>query len=267
VILQEIYTSQTPDVTLRVDNDSGHAVLESPLISRPSRQSVINEIVSYDSMDLWAVGTGLQSDFTYCNRVLKMSVFEKIKYGLSLDETEKSLATEFDIVKKYNAGTLQKHFIIPAFKKIIEVAKEVTVTAGGNTRVGRMINVKSGQKAVLIGVSVNAPAVSSTFGGPGINDTYFTLNRDTVDQAHMKLDCASMPNLETEVPCFIPALDRHEVLIESTTGVTNLAVRYRYGIADISIIEKVRWGMALTSDEKATADSLGLQDAVLAGVM
>lgn len=267
MFLQEIFSSNTPNVTLRVDNDSGHAVIESPLPVRPPMQAVMNEIVSHASMDLWAVGTGLESQFTYCNKVLKMSVYEKIKYGLSLDDSEKALANEFDIVKKVNAGTLQKSQVIPPFKKIIEVVKEVTVVAGSNTRVGRMINVRSGQKAVLLGVAVNASAVQTKFGGPGRDNTYLTLNRDTVDQAHMKLDCAAMPNIETEVPCYIPALDRHEIIVESAAGITNLAVRYRYGVADVSIIEKVRWGVTLTPEEKTISDSLGLSDAVLAGVM
>jgi len=268
MVLNELFTSQTPDVTIRVDNDSGHAVVESLLTARPARKSsVINEVVSYDSLDLWAVGTGLESYFTYCNKVLKMSVFEKIKYGLSLNDAEKALATEFDIVKKYTAGTLQKSQIIPPFKKIIEVVKEITVAAGGNTRVGRIINVKSGQKAVLIGVSVDSAAVSTLNGGPGSGDTYLTLNRDTVDQALMKLDCVAMPDLATEVPCLIPAIDRHEIIIESTTGITALPVRYRYGVADISLIEKIRWGIDLDPAERVIADGMGLQASVLSGVM
>ncbi|MFH1769101.1 MAG: hypothetical protein ABH833_00345, partial [Parcubacteria group bacterium] len=239
--LRKLWTGQTPAVTLRIDSDSGHAVLESPLVSRPARLPVDIDLMSHDSMDMWAVGSAFESYFAYTLRIAKLNVFEKIKHSVTLTETEKTLADEFEIKKKYLAGIL-RGMDVPQFKKIYEIAKKVTVTAGSNTRVGRIINVKKGEKAVLIGIAVDRDAIDTAFGGPGANDTYYTLNRDVIDTAHIKLDCLAMPSIDYEIPCYIPAVDRHEILIESTTGVTDFPVRYRYGVANLSILEKIRWG-------------------------
>lgn len=267
IFLQNIMTGQTPGVTLRVDNDSGHATLESPLVVRPGRQFVENDIISYDSLDLWAVGTAFETYYTYTMKVAKLTVVEKIKHGLSLDDSEQALAAEFDLVKKLQAGILRRSLEVEKFKKVYEVAREVTVAAGGTTRVGRMINVKKGQKAVLLGIAVDQGMIDAGAGGPGADDTYFDLNRDTIDTNHIRLDCMAMPSIDTEVPCYIPALDRHEILIESATGVTNLPVRYRYGIADLSLLEKIRWGVGLTKEERAVADQFDLESSVQAGVL
>lgn len=266
VTLKKLWTAQRPGATIRVDIDAGHAVLESPLESRPERLPVDVDLIAHDSIDMWSVGTAFASYYAYTMRVAKLNVFEKIKHSVALNDREQSLAEEFDIKRKYLSGILRT-MEVPQFKKIYEVAKKVTVTAGSNTRVGRLINVKKGEKAVLLGISVDRDFISSSHGGPGANDTYFTLNRDVVDTAHIKLDCLAMPSLDYEVSCYIPALDRHEILIESTTGVTNLPVRYRYGVANLSVLEKVRWSQPLTSDEEKAAQEFDLYDSVSAGVL
>ncbi len=267
--LKKLWTGQTPGVTLRMDSDSGHAVLESPLESRPTRLPVEIDLIAQESMDLWAVGTAFPSYYAYTLRVTKPTIFEKIKYSITLTDDEKALADEFDIKRKYLAGTLglRSGDITSQFKRIYEVAKRVTVTAGGNERVGRIINVKSGEKAVLLGIAVDRDAVSTKCGGPGANNTYITINRDVIDSAHVRMDCLAMPSLDTEMPCYIPALDRHEILIESVTGITDLPVRYRYGVANLTLLEKIRWEQAMTADEKKTATEFDLYDSVKAGIL
>jgi len=264
--VKSLYTGATPDVTLRIDVDSGHAVIESPLTARPDRESVEIDVLSRDSLDLWAVGSSYTTYVAYTLRITKPTVFEKIKYGLPLTSDEESLADQFDIRRKYSAGILRS-LDVPQFKKIIEVAKELTVSAGNTTRIGRMINVRRGEKAVLLGIAVDRDAVLSVNGGPGANDTYITVNRDIIDTDYIKLDCAAMPSIDKELPCYIPATDRLEVNLYSASGITSLPVRYRYGIASLSILEKIRWDIALTKDEANIATELGLYDSVLSGVL
>jgi hypothetical protein len=268
MLLKKVWTGQTPGTTIRLDSDSGHAVIESPLVTRPARLPVEMDLIAQESMDLWAVGTAFPSHCAYTARVTKPTIFEKIKHSITLTDDEKALADEFDIKRKYLAGILGVRSAEQAqFKKIYEVAREVTVTAGSSTRVGRLINVKKGEKAVLLGISVDRDAISTAFGGPGANDTYFTLNRDVIDSAHIKLDCLAMPSLDYEMPCYIPALDKHEIIIESTTGITSLPVRYRYGVANLTLMEKIRWEQSMTADEEKTADEFDLYDSVEAGVL
>lgn len=263
MILKDLITNQVATETLRIDTDSGHGVIESPLAARPLSEPSELDILIEDSMDLWAVGGAVEARYAYTLRITQMTVFEKIKYGISLTVEESALAIEYDIAKKYLAG-IMKATDIPQFKQIVEVAKKVTVAAGGTTRVGRIINVKDGEKAVLIGMSADSATVAS---GVGSNDTYLAVNRDVRDLSYVKLDTIAMPALTHEINCYIPAINRLEVELQSVTGVTNLPIRYRYGIADVTILEKIRWGLPLSSEEAQDAKSYNLFDAVAAGVL
>lgn len=266
MFMKSLMTGHTPGVTLRVDNDGGHAVIESPLVARPQRLFSPVDIASHDSLDLWMVGSAFETFCTYVLRLTKMTVFEKIRYGLTLNSEELALDREFEITKKFSAGILRS-LDVQQFKKVVEVSREVTVAAGSNTGVGRIVNVRSGEKAVLLGISADQGMVSDRAGGgPGADDTYFTVNRDKIDTNHVRLDIDAMPGIDTEVPCYVPAVDRLEVIIESTTGVTSLPVRYRYGIADLTLLEKIKWERPISDGEWQIITELGLEDAIKAGV-
>jgi len=259
-------TSQVPGENIRIDTDAGHGVIESPLTVRPARLPVELDILIEDSMDVWAVGEVQEAIYTYTLRITQLTVSEKIKYDVPLSEEEQAIADKYEITKKYLAGIIRKAEQ-QQFKRIIEVSKEVTAAAGIPTKVGRLINVKNGEKAVILGFAVDSDAIRGVMGGPGSNDTYIVLNRDIRDTAYVKLDCIAMPPLDTELKCYIPAIDRHEVTIESATGITDLPVRYRVGIADITVIEKIRWGLTLTAKEKESAQDQNLYDSVAIGVL
>lgn len=263
MILKDLITNQVATETLRIDTDSGHGVIESPLAARPLLEPTELDILIEDSMDLWALGGTVEARYAYTLRITQMTVFEKIKYSVPLTEEESALAEEYDIAKKYLAG-IMKATDVPQFKRINEVAKKVTVAAGDTTRVGRIINVKDGEKAVLLGMSADSATVAS---GVGSNDTYLAVNRDVRDLNYVKLDTIAMPVLTHEIKCYVPAINRLEVELQSVTGITNLPVRYRYGIADLTILEKIRWGLPLNSGEAQDAKSFNLFDAVAAGVL
>ena len=263
MILKDLITNQVATETLRVDTDAGHGVIESPLAARPLLEPTELDILVEDSMDLWAVGAAAEARYAYTLRVTQLTVFEKIKYGVALTIEESALAEKYDITKKYLAG-IMKMSDLTQFKRIIEVAKEVTVAAGGKTRVGRIVNVRSGEKAVLLGMSVDSAAVA---GSVGSNDTYLAVNRDVRDLNYVKLDTIAMPVLTNEIQCYVPAIDRLEVELQSVTGIAALPVRYRYGIADLTVLEKIRWGLPLTGLEAQDAESFNLFDAVAAGVL
>ena len=266
MFIKDIITNQVANLTLRIDTDSGHGVIEDPLPAMPLKEPVEHDILVEDSMDLWAVGAAAEALYAYTMQITRLTVYEKIKHGISLTTDEAALAEKYDIKKKYLAGILRK-VDTPQFKKIVSVAKEVTVAAGEETRVGRLINVKAGEKAVLLGMSADSAAVATGVGGPGSNDTYMVVNRDVRDAAHVKLDCLAMPALLHEISCYIPAIDRLEIVISSVTGVSALPIRYRYGIANLSIIEKIRWGLPLSDAEAQDAQNLNLYDSVVAGVL
>ena len=263
MVLKDLITNQVATETLRIDTDAGHGVIESPLAARPLLEPTELDILIENSMDLWAIGATAEARYAYTLRVTQLTVFEKIKYGVALTTEESALAKEYDIARKYLAG-IMKASDIPQFKRIIEVAKQVTVAAGDTTRVGRIINVKNGEKAVLLGMSADSATVA---GSVGSNDTYLAVNRDVRDLNYVKLDTIAMPVLTHEMPCYIPAIDRLEIELQSVTGIAALPVRYRYGIADLTVLEKIRWGLPLTDVEAQSAESFNLFDAVSAGVL
>ena len=263
MILKDLITNQVATETLRIDTDAGHGVIESPLAARPLLEPTELDILIEDSMDLLAIGSTVEARYAYTLRITQLTVFEKIKYGIALTVEESALAEKYDIARKYMAGIL-KASDLAQFKRIAEVAKTVTVAAGDTTRVGRLINVRDGEKAVLLGMSADSATVAS---GVGSNDTYLAVNRDVRDLNYVKLDTIAMPVLTHEIQCYIPAINRLEVELQSVTGVTNLPIRYRYGVADLTILEKIRWGLPLTSIEAQDAESFNLFDAVAAGVL
>lgn len=263
MILKDLITNQVATETLRIDTDAGHGVIESPLAARPLLEPTELDILIEDSMDLWAVGGAVEARYAYTLRITMMTVFEKIKYGITLTKEEDALAEKYDIAKKYMAGVLRPSDT-PQFKRVMEVAKKVTVAAGSETRVGRIINVKSGEKAVILEMSVDSATVA---GGVGSNDTYLAVDRDVRDQNYVKLDTIAMPALTHGISCYIPAINRLEVILQSVTGITNLPVRYVYGIADLTILEKIRWGLPLTDIEAQDATSFNLFDSMTAGVL
>jgi len=269
--LKKLESNQIAGVTYRLDIDSGHAVVESPLLARSNLFPSDVDLIAQDNMDMWSVGVtagAVNAYYTYVVRVTKPTIFEKIKHSISLTDDEKALAKDFDIERKFLSGVLGARSAgTEQFKKIYEVARLVTVAINGSTRVGRIINVKRGEKAVLLGISVDSAAVIAL--APAANDTFFVLNRDLIDTSYIRLDCASMPTLNYETPCYIPALNKHEILITSVTGVAALPVRYRYGVANMTLMEKIRWGQegTMTADEKKTADEFDLYDSVKAGVL
>lgn len=264
--LKRLYTNQVIGNSIRIDTDAGHGVLESPTRARPESIPVDLDILVEDSMDLWALGVDDSQTFAYTLRIAQLTAYEKVKYGISLTSEEAALIEKYDIRKKYLAGIL-RIVDVPQYKRIIEISVEATAAAGVATRIGRLINVKKGEKAVILGMSVDRDAVREVMGGPGGNDTYLIVNRDVRDVSYVKLDCLAMPGIHSEIECHIPAIDRLEVTLNSATGIVDLPIRYRYGVADLTVIEKIRWGLRLTDSEAQDAENLNLFDAMAAGVL
>lgn len=262
MILNSLFSDVDEDVKLRVDQDSSYATLDSESTGRSDREEVDLEIPCASSLDLWAVGANTEIAYTaYTLKITKPTILEKVKFGYPLSPDETAISEQFNVKKLFMTGQL-KQIDKPMFQKVLEVVKKVTVVAGSNSQVGYLINVKSGQKAVILSIGTN-----SAFGGLSPNDTYITINRGISDKPYVKLDTFAMPGLDHDINCYIPGIDRLEVILESVSGVTDMPVRYRYSVSDITILEKIRWNIGLSQEESAIATELDLYNAVVAGVM
>ncbi len=263
ISLNYLFTDQTAN-QIRIDGDSGHGLIESECAPRPDLMPYGDlDILFEDSMDLWALGSA-EMKATYGLKITKLTVLEKIKYGLSLTDEELSLSSKFNILKEFKAGRLQSSGIINTkFKKITEISKTISPVAGSITTVDKKINVKAGEKVVLLSIGTH-PGI----GGPIIrDDTFISINRDSVDLEYIKLDSFTMPKEDYQVPCYIPAVDRLEVYVNNAAALTDFPVTFKYGVAELSVLEKIKWNQPMDPDDEAIASEFDLYSAVRAGVM
>jgi len=265
IVFNSLFTDVGENVKFRLDKDSLYGVLDVEGTARSDREETKVEVPCEDSLNLWATGAATEIAYTaYTIKCGIPTIFEKIKYGMYLSQEEQEIDNKYEISKRFSAGLLSKADS-PIFEKEVEIAELVTVAVGGNTTVGPIINVPSGKKAVILSFGTN-----SAFGGLIANDTFISLTRGISETEYVKLDTMAMPGLNHDINCYIPAINRLEVLLESASGVTNMPVRYKYAISDISIIEKIRWGKfgpGLTSEESAIATELDLFNVAFTGIM
>lgn len=265
VTFDSLFTDVGENLVTRLDKDSLYGVLEVEGTARSDREETKLDIHCENSLNLWAIGAATEIAYTaYTIKCGIPTVFDKIKYGMGLTPDELEIDRQHEISKRFSAGLLSKADS-PIFEKEVEIAELVTVAAGANTTVGPIINVPAGKKAVILSFGTN-----SAFGGLTANDTYISLTRGISEIGYVKLDTMAMPGLNHDINCYIPAINRLEILLESTTGVTNMPVRYKYAISDISIIEKIRWGKngpGLTSEETSIANELDLFNVAFTGMM
>lgn len=258
-----LFTNQSAN-QIRVDGDSGHGLIESECAPRPDAMPYGElDILFEDSMDLWALGVA-EMKATYGLKITKLTVLEKIKYGLPLTDDELALSSKFNILKEFKAGRLQSSGIINTkFKKITEISKKISAGINSITTVDKKINVKLGEKVVLLSVGT----IPGDGGHTTKNDTYICINRDSVDLEYIKLDKHTMPAENYQVPCYIPSVDRMEVYVDNATAITDLPVTFKYGVAELTILEKIKWGQPMDPDDEAVASEFDLYSAVKAGVM
>jgi len=257
---------------VRVNSDSGDNLINSMMSARGHIDNAIpQKITGVKSLGVYGYypsgGAAELMRYRLGVRVTKPTVFEKILYKMSLTETEKVLDAKFDVAKKIRAGVLTGH-TDQHFTKIYEVAKSITAASGANPTIGAEIHPLAGQKAVLLGIATEEHATAS--------QVYISVNRE--NEQVMKLDAYAFENksvhgtnyieeLNYEQSVYVVALDKLKVWIENTgSAITDFKVRFRYGIAPLTIIEKIRWGLEMTDEEKMVATEFDLFDGVLAGV-
>jgi len=263
--------------SLRVNTDAGDNVINSVVEARPYMNTTEElKVTGITSMALYGYFPpgGATGDilYRYGMRVTKPTVYEKLLYNIQLTDEEHALDVKFGISKMIMAGTSSGKVETP-FSKVIEVAKNIgTVTANVPLTVDRVVHPLSGQKAVLLGVSIEYYVTN-----PDI--VFLSVKRD--GEQVMKLDSHAFVNnvggtvaagvpfdneMNYTMPCYVVALDELEVLIESSVGLTDVKVRFKYGIAPLTIIDKIKWGLPLSEASNAIANELDLFESVRAGV-
>jgi hypothetical protein len=186
------------------------------------------------------------SSITYAFRY-KLAVYKKtplLKHvlGLPLSESER---------RKLNNVIEAMQIEPPRMRDPMEgIEKLYTVTS---TTSGTVLDVypKKGEKVVLLSLSVQRP--SST------GSAYVTISRDDVD--FDPIDAYTLPSLQYNYIIKIVALKELRI----TTN-ASIPIRVVYGTGKITIPEKIRWNIPLTSEENEIAEKYGIREKVEAGL-
>ena len=259
--------------SIRVNTDAGDNKVNSVAEARPYMNNTEElKITGITSMALYgyfpAGGATGSLLYRYGVRVTKPTIYEKLLYQMQLTDEEEALDAKFAISKRIMAGTLGG-VAQTQFSKMFEVSKNISVTANVPLTVDRAVHPLAGQKVVLLGVSIENHGTVSTM--------FLSVKRD--GEQVMQLDshafvddvggsmAAFSNEMNYEMPCYIVALDELEVFIESSATVADVKVRFRYGIAPLTVVDKIRWGLPLSEASNAIAMELDLFDSVKAGVM
>ncbi|MBW2077901.1 MAG: hypothetical protein JRI71_10210 [Deltaproteobacteria bacterium] len=282
-IVQLVSLATGPETTdhssIRVNSDAGSNLINSATEARfyADKHEEMN-VTGVESLALYcyaAASSPSDVPYQYGIRVTKPTVYEKLLLGIELTDIEEAMNTKFAIQKKIKAGILSGQTAQP-YTKIYEVARRLTSLADVNPTVGQVIHPLAGRKVVLLGIAMDDWATA--------NAVFVNVTRD--GEQVMKLDAAGFPEDITdntggattytaqsnyELPLHIVATDKLRVWIENTAALTGPAsggfnVRFKYGIATLTIIEKIRWGLPITDEENTIASEFDLFDAVTAGV-
>ena len=262
--------------SVRVNTDAGDNKVNSVSYARPYMNNLAElKVTGITSLALYGYfpAGGATGDllYRYGIRVTKPTIYEKLLYHMQLTDEEQALDTKFAISKRIMAGTLGG-VAETQFSKVFEVAKTVKVVANTPLTVDRAVHPLAGQKLVLLGLAIQDHANESIM--------FLSVKRD--GEQVMKLDATAFPDevggvggiwsalddeMNYDMPCYVVALDELEVFIESSVDVATVSVRFRYGVAPLTIIDKIRWGLPLSEASNSIAMELDLFDAVKAGVM
>jgi hypothetical protein len=259
--------------SVRVNTDAGDNKVNSVSNARPYMNNLSElKVTGITSLALYGYfpAGGATGDllYRYGIRVTKPTIYEKLLYHMQLTDEEQALDTKFAISKRIMAGTLGG-VAETQFSKVFEVAKTVEVVANTPLTVDRAVHPLAGQKLVLLGLAIEYYGTDSIM--------FLSVKRD--GEQVMKLDATAFTDdvggdwsatddeMNYDMPCYVVALDELEVFIESSVGVAAVSVRFRYGVAPLTIIDKIRWGLPLSEASNSIANELDLFDAVKAGVM
>ena len=257
--------------TIRVNSDAGDNLVNSASTARfyMDRHEEL-KVTGVESLSLYGYypsgGGAANLRYRYGLRVTKPTVYEKLLLKISLSEGEEALNAKFAIQKKIDAGILTGQ-TTQQFTKIYEVAKKFTSLSGVNPTVGPEVHPLAGQKAVLLGIAMDEWATG--------DKVFVNVTRD--GEQVMKLDAygfidsvgagAYTAESNYELPLHVVATDKLKVWVENTVSIAGgFNVRFKYGIAPLTIIEKIRWGLPTTDKENAIANEFDLMDSVIAGV-
>lgn len=255
--------TQTANLDFVVSCDSlERARIRSNVYSLTDRRRY-NKFVAKDTIDFSAIMTAggptanVRSGWHITFR--KPLPVDKLREGGALDSNEETIADSVNLADNLNLGTIPYYQslmnIDPAkmFDQVIPVEKSMAaLAAGGEAQIGGSQIPANGNLIVLLGIMVDTTPLPVT-----PDDTFVVVDRDA-DADYIKIDVTGMPD-NLYVPCYIPAVDKLDIRIESTTGSSGSTIPcgFLYGIRKLTVADYIRWEIGYRSPI-ARSESLAL---------
>ena len=218
-------------------------------------------------VDDWSVAEKIRRE------VLKVDPVSKEPTGAWGSE-ELRLAKKFNLVENILAGRLPYEFPYAREDRlgqrteirVQEVARCLaTITAGSvadhtlQADVGPMITVPENEKVILFEIATEVPADPA-------NQTFIVVDRDSDQPSYLNLNTYCFSGIGSPEGLWVPCTEQLYIHARSVAGETNFHIRYKYLRAKLTIIDKIKWNLEMSSSEVAIADKLDLWDRILAGV-
>lgn len=218
-------------------------------------------------VDDWTIAEKIRRE------VLKVDPDTKEPTGVWSSE-ELRLNKKFNLVENILAGRLPYEFPYARDDRlgqrteirVQEVARCLdTITAGSvadptlEADVGPMITVPEDEKVILFEVATDQPTDPA-------HQTFIVVDRDTDQPGYMVWNTYCFAGINHPEQLWVPCTEQLYIHARSVVGETNFKIRYKYLRAKLSIIDKIRWNIALDPSETAIADRMDLWDRCVAGV-
>lgn len=246
----------TANLDLVVSTDSGEKCRirsDSPANNDPRRY---HKISARETMDFSAImtagGPTANVRFRWNMTFRRPLPIDKRREGAQLDTEEGPISELVNLDDNLSLGTIpywqSLMHIDPAklFDDVIPVDKELAAMAAASESVvgGSPINVPNpnSQLIVLLGVMIDRTALPAT-----PSDTFLVIDRD-IDSDYVRLDVTAITSNQY-IPCYIPALKKLEVRVESATGSGGgvIPVGFSYGIRKLNVADYIRWKLPYNS--------------------
>jgi len=226
---------------------------DSPTINDARRYHKISAKESLDvSMIMTAGGPTANVRSNWNMTVRKPLPVDKLREDIALDSREEEIAELVHLADNLSLGTIPYYQslcnvdLAKMFDDVIPVDKELAAMAASSESIigGRAIEVsnQNSHLVVLTGIMVDTTPLPAT-----PDDTFLVVDRDN-DPDYMRLDITALTD-NVYYPCFIPAIKKLEVRIESATGSGGAVVPcgFSYGVRKLNVSDHIKWEIPLNS--------------------
>lgn len=288
-------TQQTHDARIRVTVDAEPNVLDEHADAcLPLSQAQLVNLFAHRVMLIRVANLTAELvenyQFRYRYLIDDWTVAEKIRRQVlkvekgapsgTWSSEELRLAKKFNLIENVYAGRLPYQFPYTRTDRlkqrteirILEVARCLDAITPGSVAdttlqvdVGPEITIPEDEKVILFEIATDQSEDPA--------GTYIAVDRDTDQPGYMIWNTYCFGNAAPDANAinhperlWVPCTERLYIHARSVAGETDFKIRYKYLRAKLSIIDKIRWNLAMDASEVRIADNLDLWDRIVAGI-